>query len=212
MAALRRRSARYPPSGPAQASPSKRRSRERVPWARRVRVSSPPSLEATTGTARRSTDQGQNLLEHLLGGPAVAVGYLRGAPYRRVIRGVVAHQARQLHGALRAPEREPLFRDPIRELLVRDGGPEYGPGARDDAPDVVASAARGDPAALAELVGEVVDPPGNVLVEPHRRREVREGVEGVGVAAVLGEDEVGLEGPQHLRDDGLEAGDKGLVA
>ena len=51
----------------------------------------------------------------------------------------------------------------------------------------------------------------DVLVETHRRREVREGVEGVGVAAVLGEDEVGFEGSQHLGDYDLEAGDKGLV-
>ena len=50
-----------------------------------------------------------------------------------------------------------------------------------------------------------------MLVETHRRREVREGVEGVGVAAVLGEDEVGFEGSQHLGDYDLEAGDKGLV-
>src|SRR3712207_7250131 len=50
-----------------------------------------------------------------------------------------------------------------------------------------------------ELVGEVVDPPGNVLVEAHRRRKVREGVEGVGVAAVLGEDEVGLEDRKSTR-------------
>jgi hypothetical protein len=47
-------------------------------------------------------------------------------------------------------------------------------------------------------VGEVVDPAGHVLVEAGRGREVRQGVELVGVAAVLGEDQVGPEGAKHL--------------
>src|SRR3712207_7779481 len=87
-------------------------------------MSCPPILETTTGAARSSTDLGKNLLEHLLGCPAVAVGYPPGASYRGVIHRVVAHVARQLYGALRAPELEPIFGDPLRQLLVGDGGPE----------------------------------------------------------------------------------------
>src|ERR671916_388669 len=96
-------------------------------------------------------------------------------------------------------------------MLVGDGGPEHGPGARYDAPDVVAPAAGGDPAATAELVGEVVHPLGHVLVEAGRSGEVRQGVEDMAVAAILGEDQVGAEGAKDLWDDGLKAGDPGLV-
>src|SRR5918994_7505870 len=176
-----------------------------------MRVSFPPILETTTGATRASTDQGHNLLEHLLGWPAVAVRILRDVGRWRVLGGMIAHEGRESHGALRAAHREPVLRHPLRQLTVRDGGPEGGPGPRDDAPYVVAPAAGRDPAAAAELVGELVHPLRHVFVEAGRGREVRQGVEGVAVAAVLGEDEVGLEGAQHLGDDVLEARDPGLV-
>ena len=52
---------------------------------------------------------------------------------------------------------------------------------------------------------------GHMLVEAGRCREVGQGVEGVAVAAVLGEDQVRVEGAKDLGDDGLEAGDPGFV-
>src|SRR5215210_6599860 len=96
-------------------------------------------------------------------------------------------------------------------FLVGDGGPQRGPGAWDDAPDVVTPTAGRDPSAPAELVGEVVDSAWHVLVEAGRRGEVGQGVEGVAVAAVLGEDQVRAEGAKSLGHDGIEAGDPGLV-
>ena len=99
----------------------------------------------------------------------------RGTRTLRIILGVVAHERRQLDRALTAPFREPVFGYFLGEFLVGDGGPERGPGARDDAPDVVASAARCDPAASAEVVGQVVYPMGHVLVEAGRCGEVCQG-------------------------------------
>ena len=60
-------------------------------------------------------------------------------------------------------------------------------------------------------MGELVDPVRDVLVEVGGRGEVGERVEGVSVAAVLGDYDVRVEGAQRLRDDGLETLDPGLV-
>src|SRR3954454_450892 len=156
-------------------------------------------------------DLRQHYAEDLLGGGLVTGRHPRGARFLRVVLGVVAHQGRQSYGALRAPLREPGLWDLLGRLVVGDGGPERSPGARDYAPDVVAPAAGCDPTTAAELVGEVVHAPRDMLVEVGRCGEVGQGVEGVSVAAVLREDQVRLERAKNAGDDGLEAGDAGLV-
>src|SRR5829696_249082 len=154
---------------------------------------------------------GHNSLDDLIDGPKVTFRYLRGGRSVRVILGGVAHERGQPDRALSFPFREPVFGYSLGYFLVGYGGPERGPGARHDAPDVVATAAGGDPAAPAELVGKVVHPLGHVLVEAGRCGEVGKGVEGMAVAAVLGEDQVRTEGAKDLGDDGLERGDPGLI-
>ena len=142
-----------------------------------------------------SADERERLFEEPFDRPAVAACYLLGTLDGRVVFDLVAREARQLHRALLAPLPQPILGHLLGHLLVRDDGPEGGPGSRNDAPDVVAAPADGDPASLAELVGELVDPLWDVLVDASRHREVRQRVERVGVAAVLGEDEIRLEGP-----------------
>src|SRR5215216_1912503 len=154
---------------------------------------------------------GHNSLDDLIDGPKVTFRYLRGGRSVRVILGGVAHERGQPDRALSFPFREPVFGYSLGYFLVGYGGPERGPGARHDAPDVVATAAGGDPTAFAELVGEVVHPMWHMFVEAGRCREVCQGVEGVSVAAVLGEDQVWTEGAKDFGNDGLEAGDPGLV-
>src|SRR5919112_3829777 len=156
-------------------------------------------------------DERQRLLQELLKRSAVAARYLFGAFDRRVVLRVVAHEARQLHGAILPPLLDPILGHLVGQLLVGEGGPERCPDSGDDAPDVVAAATDGYPAPLAELVGELVDASGHVLVDTGRHREVRQRVEVVGVAAVLGEDKVRPKGPQNLGHDLLEALDKGVV-
>src|ERR687897_174868 len=167
--------------------------------------------EARFATLIVLLDPGQHILHYLLDGAKVAFRYLRVARSRRKILGIVAHERRQPDGALSAPFRETVFGYSLGQFLVGDGDPERGPGARDDAPDVVASAAGCDPAASAELVGQVVYPVGHVLVEAGRCKEMCQGVEGMAVAAVLGEDEVRVKGAKGRGDHALEARDPGLV-
>src|SRR5215217_7951177 len=120
---------------------------------------------------------GHNSLDDLIDGPKVTFRYLRGWRSVRVILGGVAHERGQPDRALSFPFREPVFGYSLGYFLVGYGGPERGPGARHDAPDVVATAAGGDPTAFAELVGEVVHPMWHMFVEAGRCREVCEGVE-----------------------------------
>jgi hypothetical protein len=98
----------------------------------------------------------------------VATRYLFGAFDRRVVLRVVAHEARQLHGAILPPLLDPVLGHLVGQLLVGEGGPEGCPGSGDDAPDVVAAATDGYPAPLAELMGEFVDASGHVLVDMSR--------------------------------------------
>src|SRR5919107_363819 len=154
---------------------------------------------------------GQYSLHDHIDGAKITFRYLRDAwPWRIILR-IITHERRQPHRTLSAPFREPGFWYFFGEFLVGDGGPERGPGARDDTPDVVASAAGCDPAASAELVGQVVYPMGHMLVEAGRCTEVRKGVEGMAVAAVLGEDQVRVKGAKGRGDHALEARDPGLI-
>ena len=77
--------------------------------------------------------------------------------------------------------------------------------------DRVTAAARGHPAAVAELVRELVEAAPDVGPDAGRGLEVGQGVEEVGVAAVLGHQHRGLEAVEQRRHHGIEAGQPGFV-
>src|SRR3712207_34116 len=68
----------------------------------------------------------------------------------------------------------------------------------------VATAAESDPAAVADLVREVVHGPVAGPLPVDGEPEIGEGVLVVGVAAALGDQDLRGEGAQDARDDGVE--------
>ena len=75
------------------------------------------------------------------------------------------------------------------------------PDARHRVNDVIATAARGDPPALAQLARQLGHIEGVLALPVHRQAQVRELVALVAVAAVLGHDDVRFEGASHGHHD-----------
>ena len=91
-------------------------------------------------------------------------------------------------------------------------GQQMGPRPRDDLHRLVAAAAGNDPPAIAQLVGQLVQPPIGHPLAVDAHHQVGQRVKRVGVAAVLGEQHLRLVGPQHRRDDSVEGAPPPRVA
>ena len=86
-------------------------------------------------------------------------------------------------------------------MCIRD---RVGPRARYDVDHVVAAAAEPDPLAAAQLEGHVAERLDRDALRVDRQRQVGERVVGVGVGAVLADDDLRPEAAQHARHDGVE--------
>ena len=104
-------------------------------------------------------------------------------------------------GRARSPRRDDVVAPGLRDLggrvqrVAADLGEQVRPGPRHAAHQPVAAAAEGDPAAVAELVGEVVHRPVAGALAVDGEREVGERVLVVGVAAALGDQDLRLRTP-----------------
>ena len=78
------------------------------------------------------------------------------------------------------------------------------PGPRDHVDELVAAPAEGEPAPVAVLVGEVVEHHRRRALAVHGHPQVRERVEHVGVAAVLGDEDLRADLAHDRADDRVE--------
>src|SRR5690606_34464589 len=95
--------------------------------------------------------------------------------------------------------------------MVRHLQPDKRPSAGNDAPDVVAAAAYGDPPAAGMPMGEFMDEGRHRRIDGHAAMDMRQRIIGMGVAAVLAYNNIGLERSGGLLDGLSEAFEPGII-
>ena len=110
-------------------------------------------------------------------------------------------------GRLRRPSIAPRGRRGVRDLAMRPRQPDQRPRPWHDAIRVVPAATGRQPPAAGGPVRHRVDEPGRLAHRGRRHPQVRERIPGVGIGAVLGDDQVGPERGRQLgeqRPDGRQ--------